>query len=100
MRLPIHGTRRRSTRSPRTISSAGWKVSATRIDTNATAIAPTARLRSVESGIRNMPSIASMKATPLKTTARVAVPATMRIASCVEAPWWRSSRSRETMNSE
>ena len=34
-RRPSHGTRRRSTRSPRTIRIAGWNVSATTIETSA-----------------------------------------------------------------
>ena len=100
MRLPSHGTRRRSTRSPRTISSAGWKVSATRTETTPTIRAPRPRLRRVVSGTSSIAIIASANAVPLKTTARVAVPATVRIASRVPLPRWRSSRRREMMNSE
>ena len=85
IRRPSHGTRRRSMRSPRTISSAGWKVSATRTDTTPTITAPRPRLRSVVSGTSSIAIIASANAVPLKTTARVAVLATVRIASRVAA---------------
>jgi hypothetical protein len=75
-------------------------VRATAIETTATTIAPSARLRRIVSGTRNIPSRASEKAVPLRTTARVAVLATFRIASRWERRLARSSRSRETMKSE
>ena len=100
MRRPSQGSASRSTRSPSTISTAGWNVSATAIDTRPTITAPRPRLRSVVSGTSSIAIIASVKAMPLKTTARVAVPATTRIASRVSRPRWRSSRRRETMNNE
>ena len=52
------------------------------------------------SGTISMPSIASVNAVPLNTTARVAVLATVRMAVRVSAPRARSSLSRDTMNSE
>ena len=99
-RRPSHGTRKRSTRSPSTIRIAGWNVSATTIETSPTMTAPRPRLRKVVSGTSSIAIIASANAVPLNTTARVAVLATVRIASRVPAPRWRSSRRRATMNSE
>jgi hypothetical protein len=75
-------------------------VSATAIETTATTIAPRARLRRIVSGTRNIPNSASENAVPLRTTARVAVLATLRIASRCGRPLAFSSRRRETMNSE
>ena len=51
-------------------------------------------------GTRNIPSKASEKAVPLRTTARVAVLETFRIASPWGRPLPRSSLRRETMKSE
>jgi hypothetical protein len=80
MRSPTHGSLSLLIRSPRTISNAGWNVSATPSATIRTAIAPVAKLRRIVSGTISRPSIANVKAVPLKTTARVAVLATVRIA--------------------
>ena len=52
------------------------------------------------SGTSSIAIIASTNEVPLNTTARVAVLATVMIASRVSLPRWRSSRNRETMNSE
>src|SRR4051794_30882848 len=54
MRRPSHGSAKRSTRSPRTISRAGWNVRATAIETSPTITAPSPRLRSVVSGTSSM----------------------------------------------
>jgi hypothetical protein len=82
------------------MSTAGWKVSATAIETTPTTTAPKPRLRRVVSGTSSIPIIASVNAVPLKTTARVTVFTTVRMACCVVLPRWRSSLGRETMNSE
>ena len=80
------------TRSPRTPSSAGARVSAASTETNATAIALTPSARSTVSGTSSRPDMASMKAMPLNTTARLAVAPDIAIASSLTRPPARSSR--------
>ena len=51
------------------------------------------------SGTSSIPHIASTKAIPLKSTARLAVAPDATIASTFSSPRARSSRKRERMNS-
>ena len=51
-------------------------------------------------GTSRSPTIASVNARPLNSTARLAVPPVAAIASSFSRPWARSSRKRERMNSE
>ena len=68
--------------------------------TTPTRMAPVARLRMIVLGTISRPSMASTKALPLKSTARLAVPPAREIASRRAAPRARSSRTRETTNRE
>ena len=86
-------------RSPSSPSRAGRRVSAPTTLTTPTRMAPVARLRMIVLGTISRPSMASTKALPLKSTARLAVPA-REIASRRAAPRARSSRTRETTNRE
>ena len=88
------------TRSPIRLSIAGRRVSAAATDTTPTITAPAARLRRMVTGTRNMPSRATTKVLPLRSTARLAVAPVIRIAASLPRPWPRSSRKREIMNSE
>jgi hypothetical protein len=99
-RRPITGIRSRSTRSPSRLSSAGSSVAEAATETIPTRIAPTARLRMIELGTISIPNIAITNVVPLKSTARFAVAAEAAIASCLSRPRPRSSRKRETTNSE
>ena len=96
---PTYGTRSALTRSPSSERTAGNNVSAAAIDTSATRIAPAARLRKIVLGTSSRPVIAKMNASPLKTTARLAVMPDTAIASSFSRPAVRSSRKRESTNS-
>jgi hypothetical protein len=61
-------------------------------ETTPTKIAPTARLRMIELGTSSIPNMATTKAVPLKTTARLAVSPEKAIASNCSRPRLRSSR--------
>ena len=54
----------------------------------------------IEVGTMNMPSSAITNVEPLKSTARLAVAPVRAIASSLPSPCPRSSRYRETTNSE
>ena len=96
---PTTGIRSALTRSPSRLSTAGSSVSAATTETMPTRIAPSARLRSTVSGTSSIPNIASTKAIPLKSTARLAVAPDATIASTFSSPRPRSSRKRERMKS-
>ena len=68
--------------------------------TNVTKIAPAASARKIVVGMMNMPSRARTTVMPLKNTARLAVAPAAPIASILSKPFFRSSRNRDTMNSE
>jgi hypothetical protein len=98
--LRPNGSRSASTRSPSSASNAGTSVSAAPTETSTTVIAPTARLRKIVCGTTNMPISAITTVSPLKSTARLEVAPARAIASSVSRPALRSSRKRETTNSE
>ena len=87
-------------RSPSTASVAGSSVSAASTDTSTTAIAPAAIERKIVCGTRNIPSSARTTVAPEKSTARFAVAPATATASSTSRPARRSSRKRETTNSE
>ena len=95
----INGTRSAFTRSPRSRNTAGSSVRAAATETMPTRIAPVARLRMTVLSTSSRPTIASTKALPLKSTARLAVEPATRIASSRSRPAARSSRNRETTKS-
>jgi len=97
---PSSGTRSESTRSPSSEITAGTSVSAATTETIPTRIAPAARLRMMLSGTSSIPTSAITNAVPLKRTARLAVPPAAAIASIFSRPRARSSRKRESTNSE
>ena len=63
-------------------------------------MAPAASARKIVVGMMNIPSSASTTVMPLKNTARLAVAPAAPIASSFSKPFFRSSRNRDTMNSE
>ena len=65
-----------------------------------TRIAPPASDRKIVAGKIIIPSRASTTVRPLKKTARFAVAPAAPIASSFAKPFFRSSRYRDTMNSE
>ena len=67
---PNQGMRSALTRSPSRLSIAGNSVSAATTEATPTRIAPTARLRRIESGTKSMPVIATTNATPLASIRR------------------------------
>ena len=79
---------------------AGSSVIEETIDTTVTKIAPAANARKIVVGMMNMPSSARTTVIPLKNTARFAVAPAAPIASSLSKPFFRSSRKRDTMNSE
>ena len=79
---------------------AGSSVSAAITETIPTRIAPAARERKIVLGTSRSPSIASTKAIPLNSTARLAVAPAVAIESSFSRPWSRSSRKRERVKSE
>ena len=85
-RRPITGIRSALTRSPSRLRTAGSSVSAAITETMPTRIAPSARLRRTVSGTSSIPHIASTKAMPLKSTARLAVAPEATIASIFSSP--------------
>ena len=87
------------TRSPRRLRIAGSSVRAATTETIPTRIAPAARLRMMLLWTSRRPTIASTKALPLKSTARLAVAPVASIAATFSRPRPRSSRKRETTNS-
>ena len=74
------------TRSPSRLSSAGSSVRAAATETSAAAIAPAARLRMIVLGTSSSPTMASVNAMPLNSTARLAVAPTAAIASSRSRP--------------
>jgi len=88
------------TRSPSRARMAGSSVSAAITETIPTRIAPAARERKIVLGTSRSPSIASTKAIPLNSTARLAVAPAVAIESSFSRPWSRSSRKRERVKSE
>ncbi len=67
--------------SPSRLRIAGRRVIEAAIAHSVTRIAPPARLRKIETGTISMPRSASTTVSPLKNTARLAVPPERRIAS-------------------
>ncbi len=95
-RLSRHssGMRGRSTQRPSLASSAGSTVSEPITATTTTRIEPTARALKTGSRVMNNPDIETTTANPETTTARPEVAAAISIASTVDRPRIRSSRSR------
>jgi hypothetical protein len=87
-------------RSPSRPRNAGSSVIEPAIAAIVTRMAPPARLRKIDTGTISIPSSASTTVRPLKNTARLAVAPERRIASSFSNPFFRSSRYRDTMNSE
>jgi hypothetical protein len=65
-----------------------------------TKMAPAPSERKMVLGTRSMPISASTTVIPLNSTARLAVAPAASMASSLSRPCRRSSRYRETMNSE
>ena len=84
--LPKYGIRSALVRSPSRLSSAGRSVSAATTETSPAAIAPAARLLMTVLGTSRSPTIASVNAKPLNSTARLAVPPVAAIASSFSRP--------------
>ena len=87
-------------RSPSFARIAGSSVIDEMIETNVTKMAPAASARKIVVGMMNIPSSARTTVMPLKKTARFAVAPAAPIASSFSKPFFRSSRNRDTMNSE
>ncbi len=95
-----NGTFPAFTLSPITPRMAGSRVSEADTATSTTAMAPVARDRKIVVGMSSMPHSASTTVIPEKNTARLAVPPATAMASTFSRPRCRSSRYRDTTNSE
>jgi hypothetical protein len=87
-------------RSPRRPRIAGRRVIDAAREASVTRMAPAPKLRKIDAGTMNIPSRASTTVRPLKNTARLAVAPAAPMASSLGNPFFRSSRYRDTMNSE
>ena len=87
-------------RSPSSARIAGSSVIEAASAARVTRIAPAGEARKIVVGMMNIPSSASTTVMPLKNTARFAVAPAAPIASSLSNPFFRSSRYRDTMNSE
>jgi len=87
-------------RSPTLDKIAGSNVMEAAMDTSVTKMAPAASERKIVVGMMNIPRRASTTVIPLKNTARLAVAPAAAMASIFSKPFFRSSRNRDTMNSE
>ena len=86
--------------SPSRLSTAGSSVRVAATAAMTTRIAPGPTLKKAVNGMSSMLRGAITTTVPLTKTARVAVPPATVVASIFSRPWRRSSRKRETMNSE
>ena len=83
-----------SSLSPRPATTAGSTVSEPMTATATTRIVDRPMLMNVELSVSSMPAMAAMTVRPESSTARPEVAAAMSIASSLEWPLARSSRSR------
>ncbi len=103
--LDIHGQSSQSKPTrfagvPNRLMTAGNRVIDAATETSTTMMAPPARPRKIVVGTSSMPESAITTVRPLKKTARLAVAPERPIACSLSPPLRRSSRYRDTMNSE